>query len=54
MFKITIRFAEVLQQRSFRPWLNIDFLWKRSALYEKQEKLVKILHGFTDTVSKLF
>lgn len=44
----------MMQNRAFRPWLRFDFLWKRSALYARQEELLKILHGFTETVSFLF
>ncbi|ODM96682.1 Cytochrome P450 4C1 [Orchesella cincta] len=42
--------GQVMQDRAFRPWYRNEFLWKRSGLYRRQEELLKILHGFTDSV----
>ncbi|OXA59991.1 Cytochrome P450 4C1 [Folsomia candida] len=43
-------FGRLAQDRSFRPWLHFEILWKLSSLYKKQKAILKTLHGFTNKV----
>lgn len=44
------RFGRLTQDRSFRPWLRFEPLWRLSSLYKRQQKILQILHGFTTKV----
>jgi hypothetical protein len=43
-------FGRLTQDRSFRPWLRFEPLWRLSSMYKKQCQVLKVLHGFTSKV----
>ena len=43
--------SNIVQTRQSRPWLQPDFLFKRTQYGEQQRKNLEILHSFTDEVS---
>ncbi|XP_046382306.1 uncharacterized protein LOC124153250 [Ischnura elegans] len=45
-------FGEIFYNRIAKPWYGIDFLFKLTPLYRQQEKVLKILHDFTERVIK--
>ncbi|CAL8148227.1 unnamed protein product [Orchesella dallaii] len=46
------RISELFQYRQMRPWLHPDFSWKLCPSGKKNEKCLKNLHDFTDSVIK--
>lgn len=44
--------CEILQARTIKPWLQLDFIFQFSPEAAEQRKNLKILHGFTDKVPK--
>jgi cytochrome P450 family 4 len=42
--------TNVISERFYKIYFRHDFLFKFSSLYTKQQELLKILHGFTDSV----
>ena len=42
--------GEVVFFRFMKPWLKNDFMFRLSSLYKVQQKNLKLLHGFTDSV----
>jgi cytochrome P450 family 4 len=46
------RLGELLFERSFNLVLRIDFFFQFTAMYRQQQKYLKVLHEFTDSVIK--
>ena len=44
------RMGEIVIQRSLRPWLRPNLIWRLSKQGRDEKRLLKVLHGFTETV----
>jgi cytochrome P450 family 4 len=44
------RMTNILIQRFYKLPLRSDFIFKFTSMYKRQQELLKILHGFTDSV----
>ncbi|XP_017785862.1 PREDICTED: cytochrome P450 4d2-like [Nicrophorus vespilloides] len=40
----------LIQERSFNPFFQLDFIYRKSQLYQRELKALKTLHGFTESV----
>jgi hypothetical protein len=44
---------DIVMQRTFKPWLHPDSLFRLSPLAKKQAKYLATLHDMTDSVIKI-
>lgn len=49
-----ISFSEILMQRFYKPWLLLDFIFRKSSYAAKYESSLNILHNFTMKVRQIW
>lgn len=46
------RITEIIYERFYNPLSRFDFIYRRTEMFKREKKALKILHGFTDKVIK--